>query len=61
MQVDIAEHPGPRGIHLIDVVVLRILVAELIIQHLLITKQSCLCLPLCNKGIVQTCVRESAQ
>ncbi len=35
MQVDIAEHASPRGIYLVDVVVLRVLVAELIIQHLL--------------------------
>ena len=36
MQVHIAEHACPRGIHLEDVVILRVLVAELIVQHLLI-------------------------
>ena len=35
MQVDIAEHASPRGVHLVDIVVLRVFVAELIIQHLL--------------------------
>ena len=35
VQVNIAEHASPRGIHLVDVVVLRVLVAELVLQYLL--------------------------
>ena len=35
MQVDRAEHPGARGKHLVHVLELCVLVADLIVQHLL--------------------------